>query len=125
MRYTLAIITTLAVAALAMPHEEEEHKPTVDEAKGQCGNAEVACCFNKHTNEGKGILGNVLGEGLVHNLLGNPDSACAPFNVLADLDILAITKKNTRGTTCKNTIACCPTGGNCTAISYNGDEGEE
>ncbi|KAL4888334.1 hypothetical protein BDV59DRAFT_206249 [Aspergillus ambiguus] len=128
MKFSLPALLCLAVAVSAVPtepHAGEKYKYskklTIEKAEGKCGDANVSCCFNVHENQGSGLIGNLLGEGLVHNLVGNTDSACAPFNLLSDINLLALTKKEDHGTVCKNTIACCPNGGECTAIDADDD----
>ncbi|OQE34568.1 hypothetical protein PENCOP_c017G04279 [Penicillium coprophilum] len=119
MQFTLATILTLAVSAVAMPSTNATPKGkgiTVAQAQGLCQAGTVSCCNPKKDISGQGILGNLLAEGLLNNLIGTGDSACTSVSLIKNLNILGITNEGNEGTTCTNTIACCPAGEECTAL---------
>ncbi|KAJ5816988.1 hypothetical protein N7447_009221 [Penicillium robsamsonii] len=118
MKFTIATLVTLAVsvAATAPVHGKSSKQISLSQAEGLCQSGKVACCNPKKDISGDGIIGNLLAEGLLNNLLGVGDSACASQSLIKNLNILGFTEEGTEGTTCKNTIACCPTGKDCTAI---------
>ncbi|KAJ5520694.1 Hydrophobin [Penicillium fimorum] len=119
MKFTIATLVTLAVSAVAMPSVNGGDKPkqlSLSQASGLCQSGKVACCNPKKDIEGNGVLGNLLAEGLLNNLLGVGDSACASQSLIKNLNLLGFTTEGQEGTTCKNTIACCPTGEDCTAL---------
>ncbi|KAJ5277538.1 Spore-wall fungal hydrophobin dewA [Penicillium chrysogenum] len=118
MKFTIATVVTIVVSAVAMP-SFEGNKPkqiSLHQASGLCQAGKVACCNPKKDISGEGVLGNLLAEGLLNNLLGVGDSACASQSLIKNLNLLGFTEEGQEGTTCKNTIACCPTGEDCTAI---------
>ncbi|KAJ5154021.1 uncharacterized protein N7500_009460 [Penicillium coprophilum] len=119
MKFTIATLVTIAVSVAAMP-SVQGHNPskqiTLAQAQGLCQSGKVACCNPKKDIHGDGIIGNLLAEGLLNNLLGVGDSACASQSLIKNLNILGFTEEGNEGTTCKNTIACCPTGEDCSAI---------
>ncbi|KAJ5520700.1 Hydrophobin [Penicillium fimorum] len=118
MQFTFATLLTLAVAAVAMPSSNGSPKGiTVEQAQGLCQAGTVSCCNPKKDISGQGVLGNLLAEGLLNNLLGTGDSACTSVSLIKNLNILGITNEGQEGTTCTNTIACCPAGKDCTAIN--------
>ncbi|KAJ5154025.1 uncharacterized protein N7500_009464 [Penicillium coprophilum] len=118
MKFTIATLVTLAVSAIAMPsiNGNKPKKLSLSQASGLCQAGKVSCCNPKKDISGDGVLGNLLAEGLLNNLLGVGDSACASQSLIKNLNVLGFTEEGQEGTTCKNTIACCPTGGDCTAI---------
>ncbi|KAF9883860.1 hypothetical protein FE257_002703 [Aspergillus nanangensis] len=127
MRFTIATVLTLAMAVAAIPQREGgqqggqreggEHKQKASIQEAQCVNGAISCCLNTNEHENKGLLAGLLAEGLVSNLIGNRDSSCAKLDVLDDIAVLAMTKKEEHGTVCKNIMACCPhSGGECNAI---------
>ncbi|CAG8082275.1 unnamed protein product [Penicillium salamii] len=108
MKFTISAVLALAASATAM---------SLGGAKEQCTNGDLACCDSKETLSGDGILGNLLGKGALNGLLGNDDAACAKTSALDDLNVLSQTKDTNEGPSCKNIVACCPSGsGKCTAI---------
>ncbi|KAJ5154026.1 uncharacterized protein N7500_009465 [Penicillium coprophilum] len=117
MQFTFATIVTLAVSVAAMPSASKSPKGlSLSKASGFCQAGEVACCNPKKDISGDGVLGNLLAEGLLNNLLGVGDSACASQSLIKNLNLLGFTEEGQEGTTCKNTVACCPAGEDCTAI---------
>ncbi|CAI7670841.1 unnamed protein product [Penicillium palitans] len=119
MKFTIATLVTIAVSAAAMP-SVQGNKPndiTFSKAEGLCQAGKVSCCNPKKDISGDGILGNLLAEGLLNNLLGTGDSACTSVSLIKNLNILGITKEGPEGTSCTNTIACCPAGEDCKALS--------
>ncbi|KAJ5372033.1 Hydrophobin [Penicillium concentricum] len=118
MQFTFATLLTLAVSAVAMPSANGSPKGvTVAQAQGLCQAGTVSCCNPKKEISGQGVLGNLLAEGLLNNLIGTGDSACTSVSLIKNLNILGFTNEGQEGTTCSNTIACCPAGKDCTAIN--------
>ncbi|CAG8946924.1 unnamed protein product [Penicillium salamii] len=114
MKFTISAVLALAASATAMSLTESS---ALGGAKDQCTNGDLACCDSKETLSGDGILGNLLGKGALNGLLGNDDAACAKTSALDDLNVLSQTKDTNEGPSCKNIVACCPSGsGKCTAI---------
>ncbi|KAJ5348703.1 uncharacterized protein N7506_001956 [Penicillium brevicompactum] len=114
MQFSLSAISALAATATAMSLTESN---ALGGAKAQCESGDIACCDSKETLSGDGILGNLLAKGALNGLLGNDDAACAKTSALDDLNVLAQTKDTNEGPSCKNIIACCPSGsGKCTAL---------
>ncbi|KAJ5372055.1 hypothetical protein N7517_004061 [Penicillium concentricum] len=118
MKFTIATLVTLAVSAVAMPSVNggQPKKVTIAQASGLCQAGKVSCCNPKKDISGNGVLGNLLAEGLLNNLIGVGDSACVSQSLIKNLNILGFVEEGQEGATCKNTIACCPTGKECTAI---------
>ncbi|KAJ5277537.1 Spore-wall fungal hydrophobin dewA [Penicillium chrysogenum] len=118
MKFTIATVVTIAVsaAALAPPQGNKPKQVSLAQADGLCQAGKVACCNPKKDISGDGIIGNLLAEGLLNNLLGVGDSACASQSLIKNLNLLGFTEEGQEGTTCKNTIACCPTGEDCKAL---------
>ncbi|KAJ5372056.1 hypothetical protein N7517_004062 [Penicillium concentricum] len=118
MQFTFATLVTLAVSVAAMPSVSGSPKGlAISKASGYCQAGEIACCNPKKDIKADGILGNLLAQGALNNLLGVGDSACASQSLIKNLNLLGFTTEGTEGTTCKNTIACCPAGEDCTAIN--------
>ncbi|KXG46795.1 uncharacterized protein PGRI_035410 [Penicillium griseofulvum] len=116
MQFTLATLVTLAVSAVAMPSASQSKGLALSKAAGFCQAGEIACCNPKKEISGDGILGNLLAQGALNNLLGVGDSACASQSLIKNLNLLGFTEEGQEGTTCKNVIACCPAGQDCKAI---------
>ncbi|KAJ5816961.1 hypothetical protein N7447_009194 [Penicillium robsamsonii] len=116
MQFTFATLVTLAVSAMAMPSPSGGKGLALSKASGYCQAGEIACCNPKKDIKADGVLGNLLAEGALNNLLGVGDSACASQSLIKNLNLLGFTQEGQEGTTCKNTIACCPSGKDCTAI---------
>ncbi|KAJ5520693.1 hypothetical protein N7463_001146 [Penicillium fimorum] len=118
MQFTFATLLTLAVSAVAMPSSNGGGGSglALSKASGYCQAGEVACCNPKKEIRSDGILGGLLAQGALNNLLGVGDSACASQSLIKNLNLLGFTTEGQEGTTCKNTIACCPAGKDCTAI---------
>ncbi|KAJ5458379.1 hypothetical protein N7475_009767 [Penicillium sp. IBT 31633x] len=118
MQFTIATLITLAVSVAALPPSagHKSSKISVAQASGQCQAGKIACCNPKKDLSADGILGNLLAEGIARNLLGTGDSACVSTSLIKNLNILGFTEEGQEGVTCKNTIACCPTGQDCKAI---------
>ncbi|KAJ5458383.1 hypothetical protein N7475_009771 [Penicillium sp. IBT 31633x] len=118
MQFTIATLVALAVSVAALPPSagHKSSKISLAQASGQCQAGKIACCNPKKDISGEGVLGNLLAEGLLNNLLGTGDSACASQSLIKNLNLLGFTEEGTEGTTCKNVIACCPTGKDCKAI---------
>ncbi|KXG46794.1 Hydrophobin [Penicillium griseofulvum] len=119
MKFTIATLVTLAMSAAAMPSTNGKPKTkeiSFSQAAGLCTVGEVSCCNPKKEISGNGVLGNLLAEGLLNNLIGTGDSACTSVSLIKNLNILGITKEAQEGTTCTSVIACCPAGQDCTAI---------
>jgi hypothetical protein len=85
----------MAVAANVGPSPESSDPsshPSIPEAQAKySGGGEIACCKNKEEIEADGILGNILAKGLLNNVLGVGDSACAKFSLIENLNILGKT----------------------------------
>ncbi|KAJ5458382.1 Hydrophobin [Penicillium sp. IBT 31633x] len=118
MKFTISTLVALAVSATALSAGTRgaPKSISVSEAQGKCEAGTVSCCNPKKDISGDGVLGNLLAEGLLNNLLGTGDSACVSTSLIKNLNILGITNEGQEGTTCQNVIACCPAGGPCTAI---------
>ena len=57
-------------------------------SQGQPGGGVNACCLNKSTIESNGVLTGLLTRGVLKNILGTSDQACAEFHVIENLNIL-------------------------------------
>ena len=90
MKFTIATLVTLAISVAAMPPSasHKSGKITLAQASGQCQAGKVACCNPKKDISGDGVLGNLLAEGLLNNLLGTGDSACASQSLIKNLNLL-------------------------------------
>ena len=64
--------------------------PTIEQSKTQCPGGKVTCCINKSDIEGGGVLDNLLSRGLLHNILGASDQACAHTDLIGELNILGM-----------------------------------
>ncbi|KAJ5458381.1 hypothetical protein N7475_009769 [Penicillium sp. IBT 31633x] len=118
MKFTISTLVALAVSATALSSGTHGgHKSiSIDKAAGKCEAGKVSCCNPKKDISGDGILGNLLAEGLLNNVIGTGDSACVSTSLIKNLNILGFTEEGQEGVTCKNTIACCPAGKDCTVI---------
>lgn len=57
-------------------------------SQGHSGGGVNACCLNKSTIESNGVLTGLLTRGVLKNILGTSDQACAEFHVIENLNIL-------------------------------------
>lgn len=62
--------------------------PSVHQDKTQCPGAQVSCCINKSDIKGEGVLDNLLARGLISNLIGASDQACAKTELIGEINIL-------------------------------------
>ncbi|CRG82971.1 hypothetical protein PISL3812_00318 [Talaromyces islandicus] len=114
----ISVIAFAAVAAAFPPgpaHPSGGKGITIEEAKANCPSGEVACCQNTEVLKADGVLGNLLGKGLLNNLIGTGDSSCAKTSLIENLNILGFTEKGKEGVQCSSTTACC-SGDKCVAI---------
>ena len=64
--------------------------PSVHQDKTQCPGDQISCCINKSDIKGGGILDNLLSRGLIHDLLGASDQACAKTDLIGEINILGM-----------------------------------
>merc|ERR1712187_590071 len=65
-------------------------------------------CLNKSDIHADGILSGVLTRGLLTDVLGASDQACAKWDLIENLNLLGFTKQGQNGQSCKSITACCP-----------------
>lgn len=92
MQFTIATLVALAVSVAALPPSagHKSSKISLAQASGQCQAGKIACCNPKKDISGEGVLGNLLAEGLLNNLLGTGDSACASQSLIKNLNLLGM-----------------------------------
>ena len=64
----------------------------VHQDKTQCEGGKTACCLNKSDIQADGILSGVLTRGLLTDVLGSSDQACAKWDLIENLNLIG---KNT------------------------------
>lgn len=64
--------------------------PSVHQDKTQCPGDQISCCINKSDIKGDGVLDNLLARGLISNLLGASDQACAKTELIGEINILGM-----------------------------------
>ena len=94
MHFSTVVATfALALGVSANPQGPASHGgPGVQQGHHQHGGGAKACCLNKSTIESDGILSGLLTRGLLTDVLGSSDQACAKFELIENLNILG---KNT------------------------------
>ncbi|OKL58011.1 hypothetical protein UA08_06806 [Talaromyces atroroseus] len=117
MKFEIVSVVAFALSVAAFPPSpgKAQGSLSITEAKAKCPGGEIACCQNYEDIEGDGVLGNLLAKGLLNNLLGVGDSACAKTTLIDNLNILGFTTEDDNGVTCVSTTACC-SGDSCVAI---------
>ena len=84
---------TTVVATLALALGVAAGGPAgVHQDKTQCEGGKTACCLNKSDIQADGILSGVLTRGLLTDVLGSSDQACAKWDLIENLNLLG---KNT------------------------------
>lgn len=87
-----ALIPFIMVVAASVgpepPTTNDHANPPISKVKEQYPGSEIACCKNKEELKADGVLGNILAKGLLNNVLGVGDSACAKFSLIENLNIL-------------------------------------
>ena len=78
------------VAALTFALGVAAHGPpaAIHQDKNQCDGGKTACCLNKSDIEADGILSGVLTRGLLTDVLGSSDQACAKWELIENLNLL-------------------------------------
>lgn len=84
------IMAAAASVGPAPPKNNDPANPPISEVQQQYPGSEIACCKNKEDITADGILGNILAKGLLNNVLGVGDSACAKFSLIENLNILGM-----------------------------------
>lgn len=79
-KVTMHFSTVLATLSLALG--------ATAVSQGHSGGGVNACCLNKSTIESNGVLTGLLTRGVLKNILGTSDQACAEFHVIENLNIL-------------------------------------
>lgn len=79
-KVTMHFSTVLATLALALG--------ATAVSQGHPDGGVNACCLNKSTIKSDGILTGLLTRGVLKNILGTSDQACAEFSVIENLNIL-------------------------------------
>lgn len=106
----LSFAAALFVAgAVAQPHAGGP--PSITQSKTQCPGGKVTCCVNKSDVQGDGILDNLLSRGLLTDVLGASDQACAHTDLIGELNLLGFTKGQDENTSCSGATYCCPNSG--------------
>lgn len=93
MKFDILAIVAFAVAAAgaSVPYGgAKQSSLSIDEAKAYCPGGDIACCQNTEVIKGDGVLGNLLAKGILNNLLGVGDSACAKTSLIENLNILGM-----------------------------------
>jgi hypothetical protein len=128
------IAVTASVGPAPPTPQNDSANPPISKVKEQYPGSEIACCKNKEEISADGILGNILAKGLLNNVLGVGDSACAKFSLIENLNILGtypllmpryhlaystigFTKEGNDGTTCAEATAYCPVGEDVSSIN--------
>ncbi|KAF9883862.1 hypothetical protein FE257_002705 [Aspergillus nanangensis] len=122
-RSLLFHLPLLAVASsFDEPSRNVSSSPAIQEIQEtHCTVGDIACCNSVHDTKESGLLSGLLGEGLLHTLIGTSDSPCAKVSLIDELGILSLIKETENGPVCKNIIACCPAGTQkCVAIDASG-----
>lgn len=91
MRFLAAVSTTLALAlgVSAIPQGQDGHgERDVKQATNQQAGGSKACCLNKSTIKSDGILNDALARGLLTDVLGASDQACAETELIGSLNLL-------------------------------------
>lgn len=90
----IAIVTTFALAlgvsAISQepPHQDGHDSPNIHQAANQHDGGEKACCLSKSTIHADGILSGLLTRGLLTDVLGSSDQACAKLELIENLNLL-------------------------------------
>lgn len=72
--------------AVAQPHAGGP--PSIEQSKTQCPGGKVTCCINKSDIQGDGVLDNLLSRGLLTDVLGASDQACAHTDLIGEINLL-------------------------------------
>merc|ERR1712187_726604 len=111
---TMHFSTVVATLALALGVAAGGAPAAVHQDNTKCEGGKTACCLNKSDVQADGILSGVLTKGLLHDVLGSSDQACAKWDLIENLNLLGFTKQGQNGQSCKSVTACCPEGeGSC------------
>ena len=85
----VAATLALALGVAAQPHGPPSHGPlAIHQAKTQCGGGHVACCIQKSDIHADGIASGLLTKGLLTDVLGSSDQACAKWDLIENLNLL-------------------------------------
>lgn len=81
-----------ATLALALGVAAQPHGPpgplAIHQAKNQCSGGHVACCMQKSDVQADGIASGLLTKGLLTDVLGSSDQACAKWHLIENLNLL-------------------------------------
>ena len=89
MHFSTVVATfALALGVAAVPQGPPGGAPGVHQGENKHGGGEKACCLNKSEIESDGILSGLLTRGLLTDVLGTSDQACAKFSLIENLNIL-------------------------------------
>ena len=89
MHFSTVVATfALALGVAAVPQGAPGGGPGVQQGQNQKSGGEKACCLNKSEIKADGILSGLLTRGLLTDVLGTSDEACARFSVIQNLNIL-------------------------------------
>ena len=89
MHFSTVVATfALALGVAAVPQGAPGGGPGVQQGQNQKSGGEKACCLNKSEIKADGILSGLLTKGLLHDVLGSSDQACAKFSLIENLNIL-------------------------------------
>lgn len=80
---TVATVLALALGVAA-------GGPSIHQIKNQCPGGKAACCISKADIHSDGILSGLLTEGLLDNVLGSSDQACAKWELIENLNLLGM-----------------------------------
>ena len=84
--------TVVATLALALGVAAGGAPAAVHQDNTKCEGGKTACCLSKSDVHADGILSGVLTKGLLHDVLGSSDQACAKWDLIENLNLLG---KNT------------------------------
>lgn len=77
------------------------------EGSAKHSGGEKACCVKSSSIESDGILSNLLARGLLSNILGASDQACATLSLIESLNLLGFSEKKDGSHSCTQTSAKC------------------
>lgn len=87
MQFSIVAATlALALGVAAQPHGGPPL--AVHQAKNQCSGGHVACCMQKSDVKADGIASGLLTKGLLVDVLGSSDQACAKWELIENLNLL-------------------------------------
>lgn len=90
MHFSIVVATfALALGVSASPQGPPGHGGAgVQQSTNKHDGGTKACCLNKSTIEADGILSGLLSRGLLSDVLGSSDQACAKWHLIENLNIL-------------------------------------